>query len=137
MTVNAASISLSVLASGDSSVFRARAQHQQVIPTSLPSGLGSFKEGLDLGWIKEVLPPLWVRDTFNQIRAGKVGHGDRQNSARWNEAAGRGSHGREKAFAVNGAVRAVCQRSPLNLRISFIFARSEPTRMASASQLST
>jgi hypothetical protein len=50
-------------------------QEQQMIPDPLPSGLGRFKEGLDLGWIKEVLPPMRVGRTFNNTRAGKVGHG--------------------------------------------------------------
>jgi hypothetical protein len=36
----------------------------------------SFKEGLDLGWIKEVLAPLRVRDgTLDNTRAGEFGHG--------------------------------------------------------------
>jgi hypothetical protein len=33
-------------------------QEQQMIPTALASCLGRFKKGLNLGWIKEILPPI-------------------------------------------------------------------------------
>jgi hypothetical protein len=50
-------------------------QEEQMISCALPATLSSLKERLDLSWIKEVLPSMWISDrTLHIIRDGKVAH---------------------------------------------------------------
>jgi hypothetical protein len=51
-------------------------QEQQVIPRPLPTSFRSFKECLDLSWIKEILSSMRISNaTFHITRYGKVTHG--------------------------------------------------------------
>jgi hypothetical protein len=46
-----------------------------MISCALPATLSRFKEGLDLSWIKEVLPSVWISDrTLHITRDGEVTH---------------------------------------------------------------
>ena len=46
-----------------------------MISCALPATLSSIEEGLDLSWIEEVLPSMWISNaTLHITRDGKVTH---------------------------------------------------------------
>jgi hypothetical protein len=50
-------------------------QKEKMVACALATTFGSFKEGFDLSWIKEVLPSMWISNaTFHITRHGKLTH---------------------------------------------------------------